>query len=441
MIASSKQHRAKPKDLQVYVVKRAGRTNYELKWYDFRQERWRTESSGVPVGTSRDYKRAVQAAGEKQKQLRAGNDPANITWEEFREEYTKYLRGRERRGKRRIKGSTIVRVLNSFVAIERILAPAKVKDIREADINRFSGIRCEDDDVSLSTVACDLRHLKAALRWAASKGFISKCPPFEIPETESKGCALNDEQFERMLSKVEDVLTGKWVPSAKLAKRKSKEPPAPREVAPASIEAWRQFLRALWLSGLRLSECLGLSWDADSPYHVYLDQGEAFFKFSGEHVKSGRDESLAAAPDFAEFLEQIPPEQRHGLVFKLPRLGGIYSESQLTRVTAGRIISAFGEAAGIVVSRQARSNGKLKLKYASAHDLRRSFGTRWSELVLPQVLQVMMRHSDISTTMKFYVFAEARRMAAIARLAMESHRRVVTDCGAPGETRNGRDGK
>ena len=33
-----------------------------------------------------------------------------------------------------------------------------------------------------------------------------------------------------------------------------------------------------------------------------------------------------------------------------------------------------------------------KTKYASAHDMRRSFGDRWAELVMPAVLQQLTRH-------------------------------------------------
>ena len=44
-----------------------------------------------------------------------------------------------------------------------------------------------------------------------------------------------------------------------------------------------------------------------------------------------------------------------------------------------------------------------KIKFASAHDLRRSFGERWSRKVMPQVLKELMRHESIETTMKFYV--------------------------------------
>ncbi|MBA3483727.1 MAG: hypothetical protein H0T51_18110 [Pirellulales bacterium] len=44
---------------------------------------------------------------------------------------------------------------------------------------------------------------------------------------------------------------------------------------------------------------------------------------------------------------------------------------------------------------------------ASAHDLRRSFGFRWSRLVMPPVLKELMRHTEIATTMKFYVGVNA----------------------------------
>jgi len=46
-------------------------------------------------------------------------------------------------------------------------------------------------------------------------------------------------------------------------------------------------------------------------------------------------------------------------------------------------------------------------KYASAHDLRRSFGSRWAKKCMPPVLQRLMRHASIQTTMQFYVGLDA----------------------------------
>jgi hypothetical protein len=49
---------------------------------------------------------------------------------------------------------------------------------------------------------------------------------------------------------------------------------------------------------------------------------------------------------------------------------------------------------------------------AKAHDLRRAFGTRWSKRVMPAVLQRLMRHADIQTTMSYYVDLTAADLSA-----------------------------
>jgi len=51
------------------------------------------------------------------------------------------------------------------------------------------------------------------------------------------------------------------------------------------------------------------------------------------------------------------------------------------------------------------------VKYASAHDLRRFFGFRWSRRILPAELRELMRHADIQTTMRYYVGQEAETTA------------------------------
>jgi integrase len=65
-------------------------------------------------------------------------------------------------------------------------------------------------------------------------------------------------------------------------------------------------------------------------------------------------------------------------------------------------------------------DAKGKVKFASAHDLRRSFGERWSSRVMPQVLQELMRHESIDTTMKFYVGRNAERTADVLWQAHEA---------------------
>ena len=55
--------------------------------------------------------------------------------------------------------------------------------------------------------------------------------------------------------------------------------------------------------------------------------------------------------------------------------------------------------------------GTGKTKYASAHDLRRSFGDRWAKRVMPAVLQKLMRHESIETSMGFYVDLDTDELA------------------------------
>ena len=81
-----------------------------------------------------------------------------------------------------------------------------------------------------------------------------------------------------------------------------------------------------------------------------------------------------------------------------------------------RIVGNIGKKAGVVVAtveKRKRVDGKLVTttakKFATAHDLRRSFGTRWAKRVMPAVLQRLMRHAEIATTMKYYVTMDADR--------------------------------
>ena len=75
---------------------------------------------------------------------------------------------------------------------------------------------------------------------------------------------------------------------------------------------------------------------------------------------------------------------------------------------AGRMISLIGEKARVVVHTDAKTG---HVKYASAHDLRRSFGTRWAKRVKTPVLMRLMRHENIQTTMAYYVSLECDEIA------------------------------
>ena len=66
----------------------------------------------------------------------------------------------------------------------------------------------------------------------------------------------------------------------------------------------------------------------------------------------------------------------------------------------------------IVERKTAKENDAAKMKFATAHDLRRSFGSRWAKRVTLAILKRLMRHEDVKTTLKYYVDLDSDDIAA-----------------------------
>jgi integrase len=140
----------------------------------------------------------------------------------------------------------------------------------------------------------------------------------------------------------------------------------------------------------------------DAPFAVDLSGRFPGFRIEAKAQKGKRSEKVPMTPDFAEWLLQTPEEDREGPVFPMPNL---VDGRSLGVWRVGKTVSAIGEKAGVVVNKEDQ-------KFASAHDLRRSFGTRWAMRVKPAVLQKLMRNTRITTTMRYYVSLEADDVAA-----------------------------
>jgi len=332
-----------------------------------------------------DQKKAERMAGELEKELRAGRSvaPSRATWSEFRERY------------RAIKLATMADAGESAEVsldrLERDLDPDRPSRLTAAVMADFQA-KLRKGGMKETTIARHLRHIKAALRWAAAQGMIPAAPKIELPKRQRgqklmKSRPITAEEFERMLGAV---------------------PKVRRHDAPD----WDRYLTGLWLSGLRLEESVILSWDEEAPFSVDLSGKHPRFRILGQAQKSGRDELVPMTPDFAEFLLATPDQERHGPVFPLVTHRGKvpFADRQ-----AGRIVSQIGEKAGVVVNKTEgkKTEGReAKCKFATAHDLRRAFGTRWARRVMPAVLQRLMRHAGIQTTMAYYVDLDADELAA-----------------------------
>ena len=143
-------------------------------------------------------------------------------------------------------------------------------------------------------------------------------------------------------------------------------------------------------------------------------------RIPAELEKGNKDRLLPIAPEFAEFLLAIPDEQRKGRVFD--PVGLRIRDAKVEDVWASRLIARIGKAAEVCVNIDPKTG---KEKFASAHDLRRSFGERWSRRVMPQVLKELMRHESIETTMKYYVGRNADMTADVVWQAYEGQKGPV----------------
>lgn len=356
--------------MNISVFKPAGRKNYVCQWVDPVTGRKVTKSAGTNI--KRD---AERFAGNLQKELDNGtyHKDLRMTWEAFRDRFEQeYLSGSPE--------STADRYATVLNAVERHINPKLLASLNEATLSRFQA-KCREAGNSEATIKTNVTHLLAALKWAVGMRLIPRVPEVRKPKNVSgmKGRKITGEEFDRMIQHIPAI-------AAK----------DPRE--------WEFLLRGLWHSGLRLGEALNLHWTDDRNLCVDLESG--LFIIQPHAQKKRQYTESPIAPEFLDMLEAIPGEQRDGFVFN--PMGSRDRNQRLRVDTASRLISTIGESAGIKVSES--PDGK-KIKYASAHDLRRAFGFRWSRLIMPTELKELMRHAQIQTTMEFYVGTDARATA------------------------------
>ena len=387
-------------ELSVKVTKHAGR-KYLIMYYDDPITGKREQRS-----TKRTRRReAEREAAKWEADLRAGRyrRASNITWDEFRQRYEDEVLTTLAKNTDHVVGAV-------FNGLERILRLKRLRDITAERLSYWQKeLRAENIGTadsprqrSEATICTYLAHFKAALKWAVDMGLLANVPKVKMPKRAKgqkvmKGRPTTTEEFERMLDKTEAVVGSRAAPS------------------------WQDLLTGLWLSGLRLGESLDLYWDRDDKLGVDLDGRRPMFRIRAELEKGNRDRVLPMTPDFAEFLEAIPQDERTGPVFRPLKRRGTGECREVDWVS--KIICRIGKAANVKVHSDAKTG---RVKYASAHDLRRSFGTRWAPRVMPLVLQQLMRHESIDTTLRYYVGLDAE---TTADAIWEAAERVGTSVG------------
>ncbi len=325
-------------EIRVTVVRFPDRNALMLRYIDpiTGKQRHRTARTVV-------MREAERAGAKWEAELREGRYcGSRITWAEFRQRYEDEVLAS-------LAVSTDCKVQGVFNAVERYINPQRLANLTADRLSVFQS-KLRDAKLAESTIGPMLAHLRAALQWAVRMKMLASLPTMEKPKRAKggkmmKGRPITGEEFDRMLSKVTNL------------------------VGDSRAAAWTHYLRGLWLSGLRLRESLDLWWDRDDRLCVVLGGKYPMLRIPAELEKGNKDRLLPIAPEFAEFLLATPEAKRTGPVFTLTPQRQHAKPMGEWRV--GRLVSAIGEAAGVKVS----TDAKGKVKFASAHDLRRSFGT------------------------------------------------------------------
>ena len=351
-----------------------------LVYFDPTSGKKKAKSSGTT-----DWREAERLAGELQKELRAGRyaAPSKLTWADFRKRYAAEKLPTLSPKTRDAFGSAANH-------LERVLNPDRLVKLTASVLSGFQK-KLREEGMGEVTIGSTLRHLRASLSWAVDQELLAAVPKMAIPRAGgARSRAVSGEEFDRLIV-------------------------AAPKARPADSAAWAYYLRGLYRGGLRLEESLAVSWDETAPFAIDLTGRRPAFRIDAAAQKARRDERLPMTEDFYRLLMETPEAERVGKVFKLT---GLKTRTPITPKRVCRIVAKIGKTAGVVVAtkeRRKRVDGKLVAttvkKFATAHDLRRSFGTRWAKRVMPAVLQRLMRHAEIATTMKYYVTMDSDSVA------------------------------
>jgi integrase len=370
--------------ISVIVFKPSDRPFFHAQWVDPVTGRKKTRS--LKTNIRRD---AERAAASLTKEVNDGTyrPPRTVEWKDFRTRYQDEIVPA-------LAEKTAKKVAAMFNSVEKHVSPGRLAGVTAEAL----GTLCKQlrkAGRSENTVKSHLSHLRAAMRWAKRVGLLVEVPPFEMPKRlkTARHRSITGEEFDRLLAAVPQVIDD-----------------------PEAAPSWAFLLHGLWASGLRLGEALNLTWDDDRKLRVKMAGRFPMLWIPAELQKNHKNETVPLAPEFAELLRAVPQAQRTGFVFDPrrrdghdpERIGGRRS-GRLKPHRVGVAIADIGEASNVIVH---RGETPESAEYASAHDLRRGFGFRWSQRVMPAVLKTMMRHASINTTMQFYAVGTAEATAA-----------------------------
>ncbi len=355
---------------------------------------------------------------------KSGFGSSTMSWDEFREKYRCYRLVK-------LREKTVIHTESRLDIATRIIKPKKLADMAHPEnLDRLSlelsmGSHSRNNKPrSPVTVNSYMKTVLASLAWAHRRKWLKDPPLIEKVDNANqntmKGRPLLLAEFERLLISTSSV------------------------VGDAATESWQYLLKGLWESGFRLGEIMNLSWDDDELIRpIWHATDYPILHFPGTLQKNGKEEFIPLLPGFEKVLLETPVELRKGWVFNPKTLWDPekrkQKETRLSPERVGKVITRIGITADVLVRGSKKSKQEYltwwrakyvdkvdpkpyrgeMVKFASAHDLRRSCAERMrSQQVSPLIIMRIMRHSSWDTTMRYYAPGVIQNEAAELRKLM-----------------------
>ena len=277
---------------------------------------------------------------------------------------------------------------------ERILKPRTLGDmadptaLQQLQAKLLAGVKSQrGKQRSPHTVKGYMAHVLAARNWANLQNWRPHAPKVRKLKTSKqksmKGRPITRDEFQQMSKAVTEV------------------------VGESAFASWTHVLRGLWESALRINELMNVSWDKPGTIRPKWKAGiHPHLEIPAAMRKNNSDEDIPLLPGFEGLLLETPLELRNGWVFERMslqlKLGRNIRHQRPDADWVGQISRRIGKAAKVVVEEADDKTGR-RVKYASAHDLRRSCGEQLRGAgVPPLVISRVMRHSSWETTQRHY---------------------------------------
>ncbi len=351
---------------------------YYLKWRPFGSRSVKTQKTEIITRSKRSKRAADKLADELQSKLNSKLNSGNEgwTWDRFCDRYlTDHLS--DTSSDNRYKWSAVCKrvdavagrdIQGEFVLSD--VSPLFLASVETALRRGIDGFK----PIAVGSIPSYMATLRSGLSWAASLELMRYMPP-------NRRRGRQEQNLPAM----------RLIPISEESLRKMQDV-CPGLVGSRSAASVQEYLEALWLSGCRMREPLGMhATRRDWHYPIGLDTPTPMMSWTSAQ-KNRRAQVARITNDFASHLRE-----------RADRTEAIYQPRCETgevkdRTALSKLISAIGAKAEVIAEPGSPP------KTATAKHFRSSMVTRWSLRGMPiQLCQEILRHSSETTTRKFYV--------------------------------------